>query len=118
MLVASSLLESIVASIIFLLVFAIAMTTISQLPVSDNDNWVYIEADHEIEKTYRYYSHNITDEGEYTKSYEWGEMHSTLMQYGDNQNLQHLTIKVRFKKSKKSLQSEYIIECNESLSHK
>ncbi len=52
---ASTLVETIIASVIFMCVFVISLETVSRLTVREDDNTVLVEADYRIKECLREY---------------------------------------------------------------
>jgi hypothetical protein len=110
---ASTLLETIIASLIFMCVFAISLETVSRLTTRSSDNAVLVEADYRIMECVREYGDGRHADGQYTREYEWGTIVVLLGPYREYADLQQLTVTADVKSLSKHLEFRHIIERDE-----
>lgn len=97
----STLIEVIIASVIFMSVFAISLETVSRLTVRQDDNLALVEAGHRMEECFRDYAGR--DEGVYTREYEWGTVRVLLRPYREYERLHEMVITAEMKHKKMEL---------------
>ncbi len=107
---ASTLVETIIASVIFMCVFVISLETVSRLTVREDDNTVLVEADYRIKECLREYGDGRHADGQYTREYGWGTIVVLIHPYRDYTDLQELTITAEIGSISKRLEFKYIIE--------
>ncbi len=105
---ASTLVEVIVASVIFLTIFAISLHTITRLAVNPAEGEAFAEADSQILSCFRELADGRHEEGEYTRSYNRGEILITIASYRDYDELQEITISTAV--NRKRIEYKHIIE--------
>ncbi|GEM_PF-1107211 len=90
---ATSLVETIVSSIIFMIVFIIAMDALTNLLVYDQKNPNYIIVENDLKKCRRTIEKEGFDENinEKRYPYEWGEIKVSVSPYKDNVLLINMT---------------------------
>lgn len=77
----STILETIVASVIFMIIFGMAMDTLTRILISnhkDNENLIIETA---LSKCQRELEKNRITIGNETFTFDWGEIHVTISQY-------------------------------------
>lgn len=107
---ALSLIEVMVASVIFLAIFMISLHTVVSLSGRQNDDSVYIVADMAIKKTYAEYVVGNIDMPEYKKEYSWGNITGRLDLYGDYYGIEELTLIARLSPGGREIVYKYLIE--------
>lgn len=105
----STLLETIVASVLFLLVFAISLETTTRLTASSRDAGILIEVDYRLNECFREYSSIKYFNGEYERTYDWGNIHVDISQYGSYKQLRHISLKACIANSHKVLEFNHIV---------
>lgn len=70
----SSLLETIVASMIFLLVFTWTLGLLPRLTIDDKDLLHQIEAEFRVEQALERYGSGLWPDGQYSEHYAWGQI--------------------------------------------
>ena len=68
----SSLLEAVVAAVLFLTVYAAVMELLPRLTVPDDDALLVAEADYRVGRVFDKYGSGVWPCGEYTETYDWG----------------------------------------------
>ncbi|MCC8035828.1 MAG: hypothetical protein LIO77_07870 [Rikenellaceae bacterium] len=90
---ASTLIETLVASIIFLAVFTISLDTAVRITsVESIDAHTYLLITQDLEKLRKYYTEENFAIGEYSKDYQWGEAVIAIEGYRGYENLRILRI--------------------------
>lgn len=107
---ASTLVETIIASVIFMCVFMISLETISRLTVQEDDNTVLVEADYRIKECLREYGDGRHADGQYTREYGWGRIVILIHNYRSYADLQELTIIAEIESISKRLEFKHIVE--------
>jgi len=83
-LAASTLIETITASVIFMIIFIMAMDTMTRLFVFDSIDTDYIVMENDIKKCRRKINQKELYSGRETYRYEWGEIEVEITNYKDN----------------------------------
>ena len=109
----STLVETMVASVIFLCVFVISLETVSRLTLSENDTVVLVEADHRIKENFRQYGDGRHEEGLYTREYDWGRVTVVIRPYVNYTDLQELVVTAHIESISKRLELRHIVERSE-----
>ena len=107
---ASTLIETIIASVIFLAVFMISLETVSRLTVRNNDNIILVEADYRVKECFREYGDGRHENGQYTCEYDWGGITILIHPYRNYAGLQEITITADIESIAKRLELRHIIE--------
>jgi hypothetical protein len=102
----STLVETIIASVIFMCVFAISLETVSRLTVRQEGNLALVEAGRRMEECFRDYAGR--DNGTYTREYEWGEVRVVLRPYRDYAQLREMVVTADVER--KWLELRHVIE--------
>lgn len=107
----ASIIEAIVASVIFLIVFAISLDTVSRiLPGSDSSESVLIEADYRCDMAFAMYSGGEYPPGTYEEGYGWGKVTVVIATYSeDYPGLYRLTISAEPVAGKRKIEFNHII---------
>lgn len=106
---ASTLVEAIVASVIFLAVFAISLNTVTRLTTGEKDYITMVEVDYAIKSCFREYSGGGHLPGKYNKTYDWGEITIEINPYGNYPELQQLMISADIHNRNKYMEYRHII---------
>ncbi len=105
---ASTLVEVIVASVVFLTIFAISLHTLTRLSVNPREGEMFAEVDCLLRSTFREYADGRHDEGKYTREWERGEITVVVAPYRDYGNLQEITVSTVV--NRKRIEYKHIIE--------
>lgn len=89
---AASLTEAIVASTVFMTVFALSLELLPRLTVNGNDELTAVEMHHIVESARRKYANGLWPAGEYTESYDCGQAKITIKPYRDFEDMAMLII--------------------------
>lgn len=106
---AASLVEAVVASVIFLTVFAATLFTATRLTTGDKDRAVYIAADRAVRECTAEYSKGGYLNGKYEKVYDWGDVTVVISPYPGYPGLDRLSVTATFNNSNKRLEFNHII---------
>lgn len=109
----ASLLEAIVAAVIFMTVFAAVMEVMPRLSVRDDDALLVAEAEYRTARACDKYNTGLWPCGEYTERYEWGEITVRIAPYRDFGDIQVVTATARITGSRKRVSIQNLIECPE-----
>jgi hypothetical protein len=105
---ASTLVEVIVASVVFLTIFAISMHTVTQLSINPREGEDFALADCLMRSCIREFSDGRREEGEYERTYDRVQVTITVAQYRDYEDLQELTVSTVV--NRKRIEYKHIIE--------
>ncbi|MCL2562127.1 MAG: hypothetical protein FWE10_07425 [Rikenellaceae bacterium] len=107
---ASTLVETLVASVIFMCVFAISLETLSRLTTRDDDNAVLVEADYRVKELFRLYGDGTHGAGEHKQEYDWGTITVRISPYGEYGRVQEVAITADVMRVSKLLEFRHIVE--------
>ncbi len=105
----STLLETIVASVIFLSVFAVSLETMSRMVASPRDTGIMVEVDHRLNECFRKYSSPLYAAGEYEQEYPWGTIHIALSRYKEYDRLRHIYLRAVVEDSRMTIGFDHVI---------
>lgn len=106
---ASTLIEVLVASVIFLLLFAISMQTLGKITTKSSVAIEIMEAENKIAMLYRQ-SRGADIGTSTTKEYEWGQITAATTRYKDYSDITQLTITAYINRRATKIVRCYIIE--------
>lgn len=107
---AASLLEAIVAAVIFLLVFTLTLEQVPRLMLRGDDAWQMIEAERRLARAFDKYGSGAWPEGTYTEGYEGGEVRVRIEPYRGSEKVRALTVEVRVDGNDKTIERKQLIE--------
>lgn len=110
---AASLLEAIVAAVLFLTVFAGVMELVPRLTVRDDDALLVAEAEYRVSRAFDKYASGVWPPGEYAERYDWGDVAIRVEPYRDFSDVQVLTITARIDGSRKRITLKQLVACGE-----
>lgn len=99
----SSLLEAIVAAVIFLMVFAAVMELIPRLGVSHDNTLVLVEADRCTMQAFSKYATGEWPDGAYSEAHDWGELRIRLLPHPDFPDLQSVEVAAHLTADRKTI---------------
>lgn len=105
----STLLETIVASVIFLSVFAVSLETMSRMVASPRDTGIMVEVDHRLNECFRKYSSPLYTAGEYEQKYSWGTIYIALSRYKEYDRLRHISLRAVVVDSRRTIGFDHVI---------
>lgn len=109
----ASLLEAIVAAAFFLTIFAVVLELLPRITVRDDDALLVAEAEYRTGRAYTKYATGGWPCGEYTESYDWGELTIYIAFYRNVRNVQLVKIRARIDGSRKNIVYQQLVECHE-----
>lgn len=107
----ASLLEAIVAAVLFLTVFAVVMELLPRLAMRDDDAILVAEAEYRVGQVFSKYGTGVWPIGEYTEAYEWGGIAVRIDSYRDLSDLQVVTIVARIDGNHKRIVFKQVVAC-------
>lgn len=107
-LVASSLLECIVAAVIMLACFVITMDTLTRITLTGNDPLLNVSIEMALRQGYREYEDGEHLPGKYSRDFDWGTMEVELLNYSES--IQQLIITAVPTKGIKSVKYNYLVK--------
>jgi len=99
----SSMIEAIVASAIFLLVFAVSLSTLTGLAIRDDETYELLEAERAMTDCFLRYGSGTMANGSYTDQFEWGEITTAIENYGDYEDIRQVSMRAVISGSRKSI---------------
>lgn len=109
----ATLLEAIVAAVLFLTVFAGAMELLPRLTVRDDDALLVAEAEYRVGRVFDKYASGLWPSGEYAETYDWGDVAIRVEPYRDFSDVQVQTITARIDGSRKRITHKQLVVCGE-----
>mgnify|MGYP000049614625 FL=1 len=109
----ASLLEAIVAAVLFLTVFAAVMELLPRLTVRDDDALLVAEANYRAGRAFDKYATGLWPSGEYVEAYDWGAVTVRIEAYCGFSNLQVVTVSARIDGSRKRITLKQLVECRD-----
>lgn len=109
----SSLLEAIVAAVIFLLVFTAVMELMPHFAVRRDNTLLLVEADYRLMRAYERYATGLWSCGEYSEKYDWGKVVIRITLYGGFSDLQSVEAIVHINGDNKRIRIKQLVECSE-----
>lgn len=106
----SSIVEAVTASVIFLLLFALALQAIVGMGSKEVRPAHFIEADKAYRKVLDGCVEGIYPIGKYPFRYEWGRMELCLEKYGDTGDLLRVSVTLRMKNNVSRIVHRHIIK--------
>lgn len=106
----ASLLESIVASIVFLIIFMLALDVLPRLSLQENHNIFMIKMESDIENIISKYGSGMYPTGHYIEPCIYGNIEISVLSYRDSNVLQVITIVVRLPRNNKQIEIRQIVE--------
>lgn len=109
----ASLLEAIVAALLFLTVFAAVMELLPRLAVRDDDALLTAEAEYRVGRAFEKYGTGLWPGGEYTEVHDWGAITVQIAGYRDFGDIQQIDISARIDGSRKRIVFKQLVVCGE-----
>lgn len=110
---AASLLEAVVAAVLFLTVFAVVMELVPRLTVRDDDALLVAEAEYRAGRAFGKYATGLWPCGEYAEQYVWGSVAIRIAPYRDFADMQVVEITARIDGSRKRITLKQLVGCSE-----
>lgn len=109
----ASLLEAIVAAVLFLTVCAAVMELLPRLTVRDDDALLVAEADYRAGWAFDKYATGLWPSGEYAEAYDWGAVTVLVESYRGFSDVQIVTVSARIGGSRKRITLKQLVECRD-----
>lgn len=109
----TSLLEAIVAALVFLIVFAATMELMPRFAIREDDAVLVAEANYRVGNVFRKYATGEWPCGEYEETCEWGCIRVVIVPYRDFSDIRSLSVSASIYGSRKSITFTQLIECRE-----
>lgn len=106
----ASLLETVVASAVFLILFALTLGMLPRLAVRDDDGIRIAEAEYRTERAAERYGTGLWPDGEYVERYGWGEVVVRTESCGAFADVQAVTVRARIDGSRRSIVLRRLVE--------
>lgn len=107
----SALIEAIVASTLFLIVFMLSLDTVTRITTGNrSDEYTLIAADHMADICFARYGDGKHLPGIYEDEFPWGKVTTEMYRYADYEELQEVTVTAEINNSKRKIIRKYIIE--------
>ena len=108
---AASLLEAVVAAVLFLTTFAAAMELVPRLTVRDDDALLVAEAEYRVEQAFGKYATGLWPCGEYAETYGWGAVTVHVERYRDFADMQVVTVTAQVGGGRKRIVHKQLVSC-------
>lgn len=105
----SSMIETIVASMIFLLVFTISLSTVTGLTLREDEGYALIEAERRLADCSGRYCDGTWAQGEYTEEFDWGKITVTITDYGDYGQIRQVILRAALNNGRKKLEYRRLV---------
>lgn len=110
-LIGASLLEAIIAGLLFLIVFSITMELLPYLARPRHETLFSMKLDFAIEQILTKYMTGVWPNGIYSETYEWGEISIRIEPYRDYSDMQVIVISTHSNEYDRPITHMQIIEC-------
>jgi hypothetical protein len=100
----SSIVEVIVASIIFLAVFVISLSTVTGFTLRRDEGYVLLEAQRQLDDCIERYGDGTWPEDTYEETHSWGSITIRIIPYGEFDDIQTVVLTVYLDGSRKSIE--------------
>ena len=107
---AETLIQAIIAALIFMTVFLISVDTVVRITTSNNDAYILVDVDYQISSFFAELADGKRPNGTYTKFFSEGKLSAEISQYDNYANLQLIVINAEIQKMKKRIIFRHIIE--------
>ena len=107
---AETLIQTIVAALIFMVVFLISIDTIVRITTSNNDAYVLVDVDYQISSFFAELADGKHPNGSYTKHFPEGKLTAEISPFKNYANLQLIIINAEVQKMKKRITFRHIIQ--------
>lgn len=109
----STIVEAIVASLIFLTVFVISLSTVTGFTLREDEGYAVIEAERRLRDCFVRYGDGTWAEGSYTDEFGWGRITTVIAPYGDYERLRMVVMRAVLCNSRKSIEFRRLIICSD-----
>lgn len=109
----ASLLEAVVAAVLFLTLFAAVMELVPRLTVRDDDALLVAEAEYRAGRAFEKYATGLWPCGEYAERQDWGDITVQVSSYGGHDGVRCVTVTARIDGSRKQIVLKQLVACVE-----
>lgn len=106
----TALLEAVVASVLFLTVFAVTLELIPRLAVRDDDALRVAEADYRMMRAFEKYASGVWPEGSYVENYAWGTVSIRVCEYRSAEQVQSVEVSAEIEGSRRRTVFRQLVE--------
>jgi hypothetical protein len=112
------MIEAIVASMIFLMVFVISLSTVTGFTLREDEGYVLLEAERQMDACLNRYGDGTWTDGAYTEEFGWGKITVRIATYRDFRNIQAVTLTAQLTGSRKTIELRQLIVIFQAASSK
>ncbi len=105
----SSMIEAIVASLIFLVVFAASLSTLTGLNLRGDEGYVLLEAERALEDCSMRYGDGTWADDTYTDTFAWGGITTVVSEYRDYDGIQQISMRATLAGSRKTIERTRLV---------
>ncbi|MDR0753820.1 MAG: hypothetical protein LBF04_00320 [Prevotellaceae bacterium] len=107
---AETLIQAIIAALIFMVVFLISLDTVVRITTSDNDACLLVDANYQMSVFFAELSDGKHQNGNYTKYFAGGKLSAEISQYKNYPDLQIIVVNAKIDKIKKHIVLRHIVK--------
>ncbi len=105
----SSMIEAIVASLIFLTVFILSLSALTGLTLRKDEGYVLLEVERALTDCFSRYGDGTMAAGIYIDEFSWGHVTTKIEQYADHENIQQVVLWADISGSRKSIEYRRLV---------
>ncbi|MDR2653238.1 MAG: hypothetical protein LBC68_13190 [Prevotellaceae bacterium] len=107
---AETLIQAIIAALIFMVVFLISLDTVVRITISKSDAYLLVDANYQISSFFAELSDGKHQNGTYTKYFSGGKLSAEISQYKHYPDMQMIVINAEIDKIKKHIIFRHTVE--------
>jgi hypothetical protein len=107
---AETVIQAIIAALIFMVVFLVSLDTIVRITTAEDDAYLLVDANYQISSFFAELSDGKHQNGSYTKYFGEGKLSAEISQYKNYPDLQIIVINAKINKIKKQIVLRHIVE--------
>lgn len=107
---AETLIQTIVAALIFMLAFLISLDTVVRITTSNHDAYMLVDANYQISSFFNELADGKHPNGKYTKEFTSGKLYAEISQFGSYNNIQLIVITAEMEKINKQIIFRHLVE--------
>jgi hypothetical protein len=107
---AETIIQAIIAALIFMVVFLISLDTVVRITTSESDAYLLVDANYQISAFFAELSDGKHQNGSYTKYFSEGKLSAEISQYRHYPDLQMIVINAEINRMKKHIIFRHIVE--------
>lgn len=105
----SSMIEAIVASLIFMIVFVASLSVITGYSLREDESYALLEAERRLSDCFDRYGDGTWAQGVYTDTFEWGVITTAIAPYDGYEGMQQVAMQARLDGSRKIIEYRRLI---------